>query len=629
MPLGLYSRKLVYLRTALSSIAVLLCLVLGACTNLPKPMEASGEHLTLPEPRVSEAPPLAEIAPLPPPPKATPATERYSVVVNNVQAQEILFALARDAKLNIEIHPNIAGTVTMNLLDQTLPEILDAIGRQIDMRYELNGRNLAIMPDSPFLKIYHIDYPNVVRNSENSISTSTSVATIGQGSSGGGGGGGNASSSTINNISNNHFWETLIENIKDLLRETDKTMPESLAASAPAAAVAAPPVNPLQAVTSAVASSLGGALGGTTYAAPPATPAPAVPAAPAAQGQSPAAAAVPARVSYREAASVIANPESGTISVRATSKQQASVREFIDKVMVSVRRQVLIEATIVEVALTDQFQQGIDWSIVNKASGLSFNQVTPEGANTAGMSSLGPLTYGTLAAPASAQGGRYDLTASIKLLETFGKLHVLSSPKLSVLNNQTSLLKVVDESVYFTIEVTPGTAATATSPATPAIYTSNVHTLPVGFLMYVTPQVGNDAEVTLNLRPTISRIVSYATDPNPALKQNDIKNLIPQIQTREMESILRVRNGEIAVLGGLMQDTRSGDTNQLPGVGGIPILGELFKARNDTNSKSELVIFLRPVILDGEGQYDVSRLFKNSAGIDEWQSKKPKGQAAP
>jgi len=614
MPLGPYNRTLGYRRTALVPIAVLLCLVLGSCTaHLPKPMEASSAHLTVPEPpRLPEAPPLAEAAPLPPPPSATPGAERYSVVVNNVQAQEILFALARDAKLNIEIHPNIAGTVTMNLLDQTLPEILDAIGRQIDMRYELNGRNLAIMPDSPFLKIYQINYPNVTRNSENSISTSTSVATIGQSS--GGGGGGNASSSSINNVSNNHFWETLIENIKDLLRETDKTMPDT--ATPPPAAVAAvaqPQATPLQTANSAVET-----LGGK------ATPTPASPAAPAAQSQSLGAAAAPARVSYREAASVIANPESGTISVRATSRQQASVREFIDKVMVSARRQVLIEATIVEVALTDQFQQGIDWSILNKASGLTFSQVTPAGANTAVMAAMGPLNYGTLAAPASAQGGRYDLTSSIKLLETFGKLHVLSSPKLSVLNNQTSLLKVVDESVYFTIEVTPATISADGVVTSPATYTSTVHTLPVGFLMYVTPQIGNDAEVTLNLRPTISRIVGTAEDPNPALKINGIKNLIPQIQTREMESILRVRNGDIAVLGGLMQDTRSGDTNQLPGVGGIPFFGELFKARNDTNSKSELVIFLRPVILDGDGQYDVSRLFRGSAGISEWQNQKEK-----
>lgn len=555
-------------------------------------MAASSQHIALPEaPPLTDIPALAEAAPLPPPPSAARAAERYSVVVNNVPAQEILFAIARDAKVNIEIHPNISGTVTMNLIEQTLPEILDAISRQIDMRYELRDRNLMIMPDSPYLKIYQIDYPNVVRNSENSISTSTSVAAMGQGGAGTGGssgGSGNASSTTISNISNNHFWQTLTENIKDLLRETDKALPEE--PSQPAAP--APPAPP-QATAGAgppASEPLGSALSALT-------------ANPAAQAS--------ARVTYREAASVIANPETGAISVRATSRQHASVRDFLDRVMVSARRQVLIEATIVEVALTDQYQQGIDWSILQNTAGINFTQVVPDGLIT---STLGTLTYDKV----GAQGGRLDLSASIRLLETFGKLHVLSSPKLSVLNNQTSLLKVVDEAVYFTIEVTAGTPATLTTPGTPATYTSNVHTVPVGFLMYVTPQIGGDNEVTLNLRPTISRILSYANDPNPALAQYNISNRIPQIQTREMESILRVRNGDIAVLGGLMQDTQAGDTNQLPGVGDIIGLGELFKARNDKNSKSELVIFLRPVILDPERQDEVLRQFKTSAANAAW-----------
>ena len=116
----------------------------------------------------------------------------------------------------------------------------------------------------------------------------------------------------------------------------------------------------------------------------------------------------------------------------------------------------------------------------------------------------------------------------------------------------------------------------------------------------------------------------YAIDPNPVLAQNAIVNRIPQIQTREMESILRIRNGDIAVLGGLMQDTRAGDTNQIPGLGSIPGLGELFKARNDKNTKTELVIFLRPVILNQESQYDVVRQFKSPTASNEWQGQ-PKG----
>lgn len=572
-------------------IAAALCAPLGACTHLPKALPVSTEHISLPKDhRPGDIPPLVETAPLPPPPKVTRAAERYSVVVNNVLAQEILFALARDAKLNIEIHPGITGTVTMNLIDRTLPEILDAISRQVDMRYELNGSNLAIMPDSPYLKNYQIEYPNVARDAKNSINMSTNIAVIGKGQATSGGS--NGSTSSIENISNNNFWETLTENIKDLLRDTDKKLPEGSSETVVEQ-------NNQQQITAQT---------GTTDAT----------------GKKGALATLPAqiqsqntsrarRVTYREAASVIANPETGIISVRATSRQHAAVREFIDKVINNARRQVLIEATIVEVTLSNQYQQGIDWGLL-RTLGLSLQQVSPVGP----LAAMGTISYTNN----GAARGMFNLSGSIKLLENFGKLHVLSSPKLSVLNNQTGLVKVVDESVYFTIEVTQGTISSTGTPLTLPTYTTTVHTVPVGFMMYVTPQIGNDSEVTLNLRPTITRILSYANDPNPVLAQNNppIINRIPQIQTREMESILRVRNGDIAVLGGLMQDSRTGSTSQIPGIGSLPGLGELFKARSDINGKSELVIFLRPVILNQESQYDLVREFKDPASTPEWKN---------
>lgn len=576
-----------------------LCTPLGACTNLPKAMTPSDQHINLPQATTpGSVPPLSETAPLPPPPKATKAAERYSIVVNNVLAQEILFALARDAKLNIEIHPSITGTVTMNLLDRTLPEILDAISRQVDMRYELNGSNLAIMPDSPFLKSYQIEYPNVERNAKNSINMSTNIAVIGKGQ-GGATGGSNGSSSIIDNISNNQFWATLTENIKDLLRDTDKILPAG--------------VNEIeQSTPQPIAAQPAGQTGQGAVAALPAQIQP--------QNTSRA-----RRVTYREAASVIANAETGIISVRATARQHASVREFIDKVTNNARRQVLIEATIVEVSLSDQYQQGIDWGLL-RTLGLSLTQTSPVTA----VAAMGVISYTNN----GKARGLFDLSGSIKLLETFGKLHVLSSPKLSVLNNQTGVVKVVNESVYFTIEVTQSTMSTTGTPLTLPTYTSTIHTVPVGVMMYVTPQIGADSEVTLNLRPTITRILSFAKDPNPALINTtnpalSVTNLIPQIQTREMESILRVRNGDIAVLGGLMQDERAGDTSQIPGIGSIPALGELFKARNDTNKKTELVIFLRPIILNQESQYDLVRQFKDPTATPEWQKATQKAEVTP
>jgi general secretion pathway protein D len=398
--------------------------------------------------------------------------------------------------------------------------------------------------------------------------------------------------SSIRNISNNRFWATLIENIRDLLRETNKVLlPPALMASQQAAL--AP-----QAV--APAASAGAALVNALL------PGASVPQA-VALGTAPPV--------YREAASVIANPETGVISVRATSKQHARVREFLDQIVGSARRQVLIEATIVEVALTNDYQQGVNWSAIRNAlnprnTALSFIQ-SP--AALSGQPFIGSFTATRQSASGQSAPGRSDLSATVRLLESFGKTRVLSSPKVSVMNNQTALLKVVDNKVYFTMSVTPGTPAALGTPATAAIYTTVVNTVPVGFLMNVTAQIGDDDEITLNLRPTVSRITGYAIDPNPALAEAGVANRIPEIQTREFESLMKVRDGETAVLGGLMQDDQSNGTEQIPGVGNVPLFGELFKYRSNQSTKSELVIFLRPTILrdasiDGDASFIRSQL---------------------
>ena len=185
----------------------------------------------------------------------------------------------------------------------------------------------------------------------------------------------------------------------------------------------------------------------------------------------------------------------------------------------------------------------------------------------------------------------------LSMLESFGTLRVLSSPKISVLNNQSSVLKVVDNKVYFTLSVTPGTAATTAAPATPATYTTQINTVPIGLLMSVTPQISESGEVILNLRPTISRITGYASDPSPALTLSGVSNRIPEVQTREMESVLRVQSGGVAILGGLMQDSRNNNSDEVPILNRLPGLGNLFKYRDEGSKKTELVIFLRPTVL--------------------------------
>jgi len=180
------------------------------------------------------------------------------------------------------------------------------------------------------------------------------------------------------------------------------------------------------------------------------------------------------------------------------------------------------------------------------------------------------------------------------LLETFGTVKVLSSPRLSALNNQTALLKVVENVVYFNVKA--DTTVTANVGTTVAV-TTTPQSVSVGLVLTVTPQISDNDQVILNIRPTISGITSYKEDPNPSNKAAGVQNFVPQIRTREIESIMRVASGDIAVLGGLMEDSINYQTGRVPGLGQIPLVGEMVTTRNNQAKKSELVIFLRPVVI--------------------------------
>jgi MSHA biogenesis protein MshL len=497
--------------------------LLGCSTVIPPDPAPSPAHLEAPPPAApaEEIPSLVTETPILPPPEPLPETEKYTVVVNEVPVKELLFALARDAKVNVDIHPSISGLVTLNAVEQTLPQILNRIAKQVDMRYEIAGSDVVVLPDEPYLRTYKVDYVNMSRETESTAAVATQIATTGytnvEGAGGGGGAGGagqNNSITTVVSKSDQKFWITLTQNVMLMLGEEDRADAggEDLPISE----------------------------------------------------------------------NVIANPESGILTVRATAKQHEKIQEFIDSVLENAQRQVLIEATIVEVELSDQYSAGVDWARIATSAGLSIAQA------------LAPAT--TLARPIFAleyddrEAGGGAVNVTVTLLQEYGDVSVLSSPRLMVLNNQTALLKVVDNVVYFTVEQETNT----TQGVVTNTFESTVHTVPVGFVMMVTPQINSNSRVTINIRPTISRIQSFVSDPNPALT---VQNLVPQIQVREMESLLHVNSGQVAILGGLMQDSVQRDSDGVPGLESIEGVGELFKNRTDSIVKSELVIFLRPVVV--------------------------------
>ncbi len=572
-------------------LPLLASLVLVACTHQSTVLPSQGHiNAQLPEHIINQPTEQAVIAKpvranastnLIPEVQTSKKQHTYSVVVNEVLVKEVLFALVRDSKINADISPLIQGRVTMNAINQTLPVILERLARQVDLTYHMAGDVLYITPDQPELRLYQVDYVNITRDTKSFIGSATEISSTGQSASTGkdgqtsvvstsGNGANNSSRTTVASESKNHLWETLIANIKDLLAEADKEIIVKRYG------------------TLSVDNEQDGSKKTQSKTA---------------ENQRD-----KQRSEYKTllAANVIANPETGVISVRATNKQHQKVQEFIDTVMNRANKQVLIEATIVEVQLSDSFQAGIDWSRLNNTAtnsgfvfgqslgskGIHFNPTT--GAFTAGQQNpLGVQSNAGLVAgyinPLSAIG---NIAASITLLKKFGNTKVLSSPKLMVLNNQTAVLKVVNNIVYFTVQAQQSQSSVGGSVLSTVTTTPN--TVPVGVVMSVTPQINQLENVNINVRPTISSVVGYKQDPNPNLT---IPSLIPEIQVREMESVLQINSGNTAVLGGLMQDDIQRNTDKVPGAAEVPFIGQAFIGQNHANRKTELVIFIRPTVI--------------------------------
>ncbi len=641
--------------------------LLVAC-NLP-PQSLSGHHTTEKSSVAATLTPPSlrpiRLPAMPPAPTPRAAQEVFSVVVNDVSVKTLLFALARDNKLNVDIHPSVGGKVTLNATDQTLPQLLERIAAQTDIRYEISGNLLRVEPDTPYLKNYAIDYVNLQRQSSNQVSVSASLGGATSTSSG-------SSDSSIKSTTENRFWETLISNVCQIvvtsnqsrnqrdeqvekLRIQDRddrlkvaleltkavqanssnaspTTP-SAAQSSAGTAGAADLMRQVLSTTSAQNTAVGNVTTVPTSATNTSTTGTTTAGATTSAAQSPASASAACGVTAGGGVSGANNPlmvnkESGIVGVNTTSKGHERVRAFIDRVMAGARRQVLIEATVVEVQLSANSQSGINWSQIistGAARGLTVNLTSSSSLSSTSAATISFARTGTTLG---------DISAAVSLLESFGTTKVLSSPKLSVINNQTAIIKVIDNYVYVTLTFTPAVTSASTGVvSSPASYTSNINTVPVGFVMTVTPQISDSGEVTLNVHPSITRVISTIVDPNPVLinATPPITNLIPVVQSRELESILRVQSGEIAVLGGLMQESNTSTEQGIPGINRVPVIGTLAGSRSEVRAKTELVVFMRPIVIkdasvNGDYKEYKSQLpnstFFNGAPSEAWGAQK-------
>jgi len=336
---GMRAEKLCARATAALACGVMM---LSGCGNVPTKVAPSQGHIT-PAPKVTGeimAPVRTSSFAVPAPrPALKPPT--YSVVVNEVPVKELLLALARDTRQNIDIHPGLTGLVSINAINETLPAILDRVGKQINMRVRREGGVIVVQPDTPYLKTYRVNYVNMERDSESRIGVSGAIATTagtsGSGGSGSGGQGANQSQTTVNTKSQNHFWDVLSDNIRSILAST-----QALARSADdkAARSEALRAQREERIAQAEAVARAGANAPALYKA-------------AFEGRSQ---DLPGDAKQ----SIMVNPVAGTVSVLATERQHHLVQQHIDSVMRSVQRQVMIEATIVEVRLSDAYQAGVD-----------------------------------------------------------------------------------------------------------------------------------------------------------------------------------------------------------------------------------------------------------------------------
>jgi general secretion pathway protein D len=461
------------------------------------------------------------------------------------------------------------------------------------------------MPDTPYTKTYAVNYVNVTRNTTSSVGVAAEIASTGGGgistgtgttATGMGSGNastGNSSTTTVASESNNDLWSVLADNIRTILAGT-RAVTQSNAERA--ARLDAEKAARSERVSQAEAASKAGAGAANLFTAAFANQ-------PIGDGK------------Y----DVAVNPVAGTITVLGTAKQQELVQQYLDRVMQSAQRQVLIEATIVEVALKDQYRMGIDWSkALQGATGWSIN--TLGGGTNALAGALTPFIQATYT-----NSGSNGFTAAIDLLESFGNTRVLSSPKLMALNNQTALLKVVNNLVYFTVKA--DTISTA-NVGTTTTYTTTPQTVPVGIVMSVLPQINENGMVSLTVRPTISRQVGSVQDPNPDLKDAGVTNSVPVIQVREMESLLQVRSGQTVILGGLILDDRQDARDGIPGLSRPENIGWVFGQHERTNSQNELVIFLRPIVVrDASLEGDLAHYRRYLPGSEFFQDTRPIGSA--
>lgn len=282
---------------------------------------------------------------------------------------------------------------------------------------------------------------------------------------------------------------------------------------------------------------------------------------------------------------VVVSPQAGLATIRALPAEIRAARDFLKMAQSSLQRQVVLEARIVEVTLSDQYQQGVDWSRITSKIGSGVTEFTFSGAD---------VENGSLGGVLGLSFTNQTFGGMVELLSSQGQVQVLSSPRVTATNNQKAVIKI-GEDEYFVTDISTTTVTGTATTSTPNIQLTPFFS---GIALDVTPQIGESGQITLHIHPSVTE----TTEQEKVISLNNERFVLPLARSniRESDTIIRARDGEVVIIGGLMQTGYSEDVSQVPLLGRVPFLGELFTNRRQLETKKELVIMLRPTIVGAD-----------------------------
>jgi MSHA biogenesis protein MshL len=468
---------------------------------------------------------------------AIPLEPRFDLTVNNAPARQVFMGLVEGTPYSMILHPDVSGTISLNLKEATVPEALSVIRQVYGYEYRREGNRFYILGSDMQTRMFPVNYLNLSRKGMSDTRVSASGLTATGAAVGSGGTASTSTSSTQASSGVQIQTQTQADFWKDL----------------------------------------------TT--------------------------ALTAIVGNEGGRKVIINPQAGVVLVRAMPDDLRLVEEYLGVTQGSMNRQVILEAKIVEVQLKDGFQSGINWAGIANKNGKSYTIGQVGGGTSLGATGLseiagnaGDLNPATGAFSAisgtesSAFGGVFTLAvkannfaAFFELLKTQGDLNVLSSPRVSTMNNQKAVIKVGTDSYFVTKQDTTAATVVGSQPTV----TTELSPFFSGIALDVTPQIDEAGNINLHIHPSVSEVSEKLITIG---KDQSISTALSSVQ--ESDNIVRAGSGQIIVIGGLMKEASTDDNASVPVLGDIPLIGNLFKHKRVTRIKRELVILLKPTVIN-------------------------------